>query len=237
MANLKTIQSHISEIRTRLRQTSDDSIFSDLYIYKKLLDCRAMLLKQRIDKGNKVSIYAVQKLCYELEISEYNDCHCLTVTEDKCHKTKNTVPDVISNKYADIINITSLDGTVSIDHATPSEVRMFQYSKTKSNKAFWDYQNGNIAIFGYPASAKSIYINAVFYDPLRAVENSQCPVSAVDLSFGLNCNPNPEVVEFPLNPDLNDTLYDLVLSKLTPMFKIPEDRTNNSESALTPVTK
>lgn len=236
MANFKTIHAHTSDLRTLIRQTSDDSIFTDQYLYKKILDARAKLLSQRIKQGQKLGSANKQKLCYELELTGYNDCACIDTGDCDILKTVNTIPNVLRNKYRELITITSMDGIQNIDPAEPDEIKFFANTRTKACKPFWSNVNGKIAIFGYPVSAKSVYITASFYDPIAAIANAQCATSLDPIS-ALPCSTAPEDVDLPLDPEYNDDLYSIILEKLFLTSKVAEDLSNNAESAVSGVTK
>jgi hypothetical protein len=223
MSEFKTNDAHISAIREKARQTSDDTIWSDQFIYKLMLDKRADILAKELNKWNTIHSANYQRFCIELEVGSYQDCEgCIPANYAGCIlRSKKNVPTPLTGKFSDLMRVYKLDGS-SIGRTNRSTLQLQQYSKLGLT-AKYEYSNEKVFIFN-EEFLKVIEVHGVFYDPTDVVE--------CQLDDGTNTCYDPLTDNFPLDPKFNDRMYDLVLRDLGITMKFPEDRTNNADSSI-----
>ena len=216
------VESHVDYIRRRLRETSDDSYFTDEEIYKTLLDARSLIIERRLQKGKQVPEDLYMTICMPLCIDEYHDCDCVPDLGCEVLKTKYEVPKAFFNGARDIMRVSTLWGE---EVAQSSEAkRMYRkYKKTGQDNMYYVRSNNKLNIFNrLPKPLKIIKITAVFEDPVGAASIHNCdPDSACYDVRGTG---------FDIKASDVIDMYNIVLEGLLKTKMTPDDRSNNADS-------
>lgn len=233
MANLKSISSHIDAIREIVRETSDDSNYSDEFIYKLIIDSRATILSQDLSKYKYISQDNFQRFCMPMESAKNSDCKdCLPIEItcagiEKIWRSKYTLPLVITGRDRAMLKIYNVDFTKAYPTSSVQQRLLQQYSKINPNGASYEMVNNRIFLFNI--DSLTVQVSGIFHDPSELSDIKVCNTEGVE--GGENCF-NPDDDFFPLDPTLNDRVYQLVLEKMGFSKNIPDDITNDSKSSL-----
>lgn len=238
MQEFKTIQSHIDYIRQFIKQTSDDSDYSDQFLYKCLVDKRATVIQQQYSKKKRLSDWNKQTFCVPLEIDGYADCQCLPNIGCKVLRSTTDIPNPISTKYTDIFEVMDISGNVKYYPSNKQKERAYKHSKTRFNKLGYEIYNSKLVIFikdkQLANPSKTVLVRGIFEDPSELSEINICDQFSGTPTTGVCFDPKTD--KFPLDASFNDQLYTLVLQKLGISMQFIEDRTNNAESITKPPT-
>jgi hypothetical protein len=225
------VGTHIDYMRRKIRETSDDSYFTDEEIYKSLLDARAMIIERRLKKGKEYPDSMYQTICMLLCLDDYNDCNCVPPGYDcKVLKTVEELPESFYNGYVSIQRISTLGGE-EIAPTTEALARRRKYKKTGQDRLYYILNNKRISVFNSPANKlKAIKIKALFQDPIGAAEAAGCP-------DGTDCT--DVVIGTGFNTRMSDNIdmYDIAMKSLIMTKQLPEDRSNDAESSVLPSQK
>lgn len=223
----KLIAAHIDDLRISIRQTSDDSNFSDQFLYKKLLDARAEVYTNQIKKGHKLSEWNYQSFCMPMEVSTYHDCDCIDSIDCKVLKSKFQLPKPLNNRFKSMLEIRNMTGDRRYERATPSQLRRYKHSFTKKNGDYYDIVNNYLIIFDM-SGATTFLIKGLFEDPASVGDITVC---------GSGNEPcyDPLTDDFPLDMNLNNPVYDIAKQKMGITIQFPEDDSNNANSTVTNV--
>lgn len=233
MANLKSISSHIDAIREIMRETSDDSNYSDEFIYKLIIDSRATILSQDLAKYKYISQDNFQRFCMPMESTKNSDCKdCLPIEItcagiEKIWRSKYTLPLVITGRDRPMLKIYNVDFTKAYPASSVQQRLLQQYSKINPNGASYEMVNNRIFLFNI--DSLTVQVSGIFHDPSELSDIKVCNTEGVE--GGENCF-NPDNDFFPLDPTLNDRVYQLTLEKMGFSKNIPDDITNDSKSSL-----
>ena len=101
----------VDKFREYLRQTSDDSVFTDEFLQSILIQCRAELIKQLIDGNKELSPWLYQRFCIKLCPSTFIECNCAPI-DFGCTvwKSEQPIPEFIKGANNLILNISELYG-------------------------------------------------------------------------------------------------------------------------------
>jgi hypothetical protein len=230
MNEFKTISAHIDDIRMQIRQTSDDTIYSDKYLYKKILDARSVLVKRELDKHKLISDFNYNTICLSVAPGVPIDCGC-TDLQCKVLVSDQTLPKPLQNKYALFIKV--YDGSYNeLPKGGMTTSKFFKYFKTLKNKNSWDIVNNKLVIYNADLRNKTFIVKILAEDPVELADytyiNScgcddvgETPVTCFD----------PATSNFPIDSWLNVPMYEMVKQQLFSNLT-REDLTNNAESAI-----
>jgi len=157
---------------------SDDSIYSNRFIYTFIKSYRAKLLRQSIDKYQEVNPFNFQTIdCLELELSILPECPCLTLN-CKFLKSKYQLPRVIQSRNQLLLKVYTPDGTL-INNSTLEEAKNFKYTRTKNNKMFWFIHNNFLVVVDPNNMLSHVQVKGLFEDPVelqtvKSCNNSKC---------------------------------------------------------------
>jgi hypothetical protein len=219
---METINKHVSKLRGLINQFSDDSDFTDQYLYSLLKDARAILLKRKAMKFHKISDWNWQRYCIGLEQATSHNCDCI---EDGCIvlKSCNTLPKPLIGRNNEFIKIESLDGKV-LPRMTENEYRFSQLDDIKKDCAGWDIDGVNkLVIFG-ELNWKVIQVSMISEDPAEWTGLSFCDVNGDEVSPCFSVTDS----EFPIEADLVLAMYELVVAQLNVKLQVPDDITNDA---------
>ena len=162
---MPTIPEHIYKLRTFIKQHSDDTIYSDEFLYSLLRDSRNTLLERENKKFTKDSEFHKQTICMPLEIDTYNDCECLPF-EVKCKvlKSKYKLPKVLTGRNKELLRILTFDGSSQIPFVLSTDLKNLKYTKTKKKGIKYGITNSYLVVFN-TLQLKGILIEGIFEDP------------------------------------------------------------------------
>lgn len=223
------VESHIDYIRRLLRETSDDTYFTDEEIYKTLIDARAIIYERRIKKGKDLPAFMYQTICIPLCEDVFHDCDCVPTEYDcKILKTKVELPEAFFNGSAELLRVSTLSGE-EVAPSTEALSRYRKYKKTRLNALYYIRVNKKLAVFNSPQNRlRVIRVRAIFYDPVTAMNISLCDPETKECV-------DPTETGFGTLASDNIDMYNIVLQMLmTVQQKELDDRTNNAESVPPP---
>ncbi|GIU70157.1 MAG: hypothetical protein KatS3mg002_1393 [Candidatus Woesearchaeota archaeon] len=226
MESLKTIGAHIADIRITVRQTSDDSNYSDEYIYKLISDARALLLHQEIYKHRKLSEWNFQTFCVKLEPATYHDCSCITDIGCKIMKSTIKIPKPLLSRFKNYFKVYNITQDFEIYKTTPMQLKRDKYSNTRNGIRGYDISNERLILFN-SNGMNHVLIRGVFEDPVLVSMTSACP--SADICTDIL------KVEFPIDVRFNSILKEMVVKQLIGSMQLPDDKTNNAESSVTKI--
>jgi hypothetical protein len=224
MSKYDLVRSHIDFVRQNLRETSDDSHFTDEQIYMALLEARGLIMERRLEKNKQFPEELYQTICLELCLDQYVDCgECLPIP-DGCYvlKTVAEIPSGMFDGQSEILRVSTLMGK-EIAPLTEDKHRLREYRKTGKNNYYYIRMNNKLAIFNVPQNRlKAIKIKGIFEDPAGAELASACAgtdscTTVLDASFGTKVADRMAIREE-------------VFKILLRTDKQPEDRSNNAGS-------
>jgi hypothetical protein len=223
---MATIPEHIYKLRTFIKQHSDDTIYSDEFLYSLLRDSRNTLLERENKKFTKDSEFHKQTICMPLIIDTYNDCECLPF-EVKCKvlKSKYKLPKVLTGRNKELMRVLTFDSFTQIPFVLSTDLKNLKYSKTKGKGTKYGITNSHLIIFN-TLQLKGILIEGIFEDPLELAKISFCDESGNETQcYDLN------TTDFPIKGSLSYPMYQLSLDMLKIPLQIREDDTNNANPA------
>jgi hypothetical protein len=230
MSEFKTIAAHIDDLRTEIRQTSDDSIWSDKYLYKKLVDARSILIKRELDKHKFISDFNYITMCVNLEPGVPIDCGCSDL-QCKVLVSTQELPNPLQNKYTLMMKV--LDGSFTeVPYGDQTTTKLFKYYKTLKDKKSYTIINNKLIVYNADLRIKTIIVKLIPVDPVELATFNYTNTCGCDVE-------NPEVQpcfdittsNFPIDSWLNSAMYTLVKTQLlTPALK--EDLLNDAQSII-----
>lgn len=222
---MATIPEHIYKLRTFIKQHSDDSIYSDEFLYSLLKDARNTLLERDSKKFTKDSEFHKQTICMPLIIDTYHDCECLP-HEVKCKilKSKFALPKVITGRNKEMMRVLTVDGYNQIPFILSTDLKNLKYTRTKAKGNKYGITNNYLVIFNN-LQLKVVLIEGIFEDPLELTKITFCNNDGEEETcYDLNTS------EFPLKGSLDFPMYQLSLDMLKIPLQIKEDDTNNTNN-------
>jgi hypothetical protein len=219
----------VDKYREFLRQLSDDSVFTDEFLYAMLIQSRAELIKNMVDNNKELSPWLFQRFCIKLCPANFIECSCIGDVDFGCtvYRSEKPIPEFLYQNDNLILNISELFGD-HINYIKERSYRTVKYRKYQ-NKFYYMIGdiNGEKHIFMLSPNnnipPKYIKAEGVLVDPSETEEfmcdsNEEC--------F------NPVGVGFSLDLTKHNALFKLTTELLGITLKMPEDRSNNSESTI-----
>ena len=229
MAN-QSIYYVVNKYREFLRQISDDSVFTDEFLYAMLLQSRAEIIKNMVDNNKELSPWLYQRFCIKLCPSNFIECPCIGVDVDfgcTIWRSEKPIPEFIYQNDNLIMNISELYGS-HINQVRERTSRTVKYRKYKVDFYYMigDFNNEkHLMILGTTGRIPAKYVKAegVLSDPTEVDE--------------FMCNENDGCFDplgngFSLDLTKHNALFKLTTEMLGITMKLPEDRTNNGESTV-----
>lgn len=222
----RTVQAHIDHVREMMKKYSDDTYMdlSDSYIYKLLVDARSVLLYRRLNKGRSTSHLNKIPICIPLEKTKYFDCTCIPKGLD-CYvlRSKFKIPNMFTIGDKPIMEVMSIDGTTHFGQINPMRRKLETGASRIPSRIGYQLFDGYLYIFG-TLSLPLVIVNALWVDPTDLGEITDCVGPNGEICFDLFTS------NFPLEPDLNRPMYDMVEENLMRREQRITDTTNNTAS-------
>jgi hypothetical protein len=222
---MATIAEHTGTIRTLIKNHTDDSYYTDEFLYKLLKDSRAMILEREAKKFYKFSDFSYLSICMPLILDTYHDCDCLPIDIGcKVLKSRFNLPRVLQGRNRDLIKIKTIDGEEIGYVPDSSSIKKLKYSRTQKNKIKYTIVNNHLVIFNN-TSLKAVIVELVPEDPLDLSNITLCNEDGEDI--GPTCF-DYRTENFPIKQALHMPMYEELLKFLNLPLSIPEDLTNDT---------
>lgn len=224
-----TIGFEIDKVRHLIRQTSDDTSFSDEMIYSMLLDNRNILIYRELSKDKFRSKFLFKTVCMPLEKAKDIPCDCIP-SRLGCTvlKSKFKIPKPVRSPIAEIITITTIDGRTQFSY---KEVRVGKYNKYSrvhlEAAPYYTIYNEYLYIIGYPGnSLPAILLSMVPEDPSAFDNINLCTPDTITEETCFN----PLVDSFNIDGYLIGAMIDMTLERLGITLKLPEAVSNDANA-------
>jgi hypothetical protein len=230
MSEFKTIKAHIDDLREQLRQTSDDTIWSDKYLYKKLLDARVVLIKREIDKHRLVSEFNYITMCLSVEPGVPLDCGCKDL-QCKVLVSTQELPKPLQGKYSLFLEV--FDGSYNqLPYGNSITSKYFKYYATLQDKKSWAIINNKLVVYNADLRNKTFIVKIVPEDPVELATYSFTNTCGCDVP-PVESTPcfDPATSEFPIDAWLNIPMYEMVKEQLLGKL-LKEDLSNDAQSSI-----
>ncbi len=218
----------IDAFRELIRQTSDDSVFSDELLFHYLNIVRVRLMRQYLNDNKNISPWMYQRFCIKLCPSTFMECNCEPF-KFACTvwRSENPIPRPMLTNSGNIINVSELYGSL-ITPVTENSSRFLEFRK---HKRVFHYLIGDVRgekymfIITNTKPPKYIKAEMILEDPSQILYN-QCEDEPCE---------DIRLLPFPIETHLLDSLYKLTLELMSVAMSTTDDRSNNSEGIFKPV--
>lgn len=233
--NNRSIISVIDRTRERVRQTSDDSRYSDLYIYHSLLDVRNTIVERELNKRVMRSSFNYKPICMPLIESRDIPCDCIPEALGCIAlKSKYPIPKPISSNYSDALIITSIDGSNEFAPKNAVSGKYSKYTRLANPPAYYLIYDDYLYIIGEKHNdLPAVLIQIIPEDPVSMDNITLCDKDGNELDD--TCF-DPTKDDFNVDGHLTGVIIKEVVQQLTQSIAMIEDTTNNSASEGTPDT-
>lgn len=201
---------HYSALRTILKKNSDDTAYTDEFLYHVLKMARAFVLASAMKRFTHIGSANKQRVCLKLVDTNFYDCSCVPSTDCKVKKPNCDIPVTIAGRNYDGFRVTDLSGR-NISYVHPYKLSAKVHSKLKS--PYYTMQGQTMYLFNCKGV---VMIEGLFEDPdigNLCSCNSGNPDDCSDFNAGY----------FPIDASLVDSLYRKAIQLISPGFSIPDD--------------
>lgn len=221
---MNTIQYVVDGLRELIRQVSDDSVFSDEFLYHQLNNVRIQIMRQYMNDKKPISPWLYQRFCIKLCPSTFMECNCESFNFGcTVWRSEKPIPQPLTTDAGLIAEFSELNGDL-ITQVTENTGRMLRYRKVKRRL---HYLIGDVRgekylfVISEEVPPKFIKVNTVLIDPIEAqyaqCTDDDCPIKTENL--------------FPIEPHLLNSVYRMALENMGISMSMFDDRSNNSEGA------
>lgn len=213
---MATVSESISRLRTAIKQYTDDSPYTDEYLYSVLNSAKSVLLRQRATKFNKLP--NPQCFCMELIEANSHDCDCIDIG-CKVLKTRYPVPETIFGRNTDLLYLKTL-GETEIPVIDYRELSYRALDPIKGNSRVATELNGHYLIWN-EENLKAIVICAQWADIADWADKVLCPTGG-DECFDIGS------LDFGIPKDLEMVMIKMAIEELGIPLSIKADITNDT---------
>ena len=215
----------IDALRELVRQTSDDSVYSDEFLYHILNNARIQIMRQYLNDSKPLSPWLYQRFCIKLCPSTFIECNCQPFAfACTVWRSEKPIPQPMTHNGGYIAEFSELYGDL-ITGVTENESRFLKYRKF-NRKMYYMIGDSKGEKYLYLITEitppKYIKVNAILNDPVdaqyAACSDEECPCL--------------EGNGFPHEAHLLNNIYQISLEFLGLSMSMREDRSNNSEGDL-----
>lgn len=215
------VSDFIGDIRTALRQHSDDSRFTDQYIYSLGTKYRAVLIERKLTKRQKIAPESFQATpCLELVWETVDDCPCITA---KCKylRSSQSLPEQIVGRNSLPLQVRDPMGNL-IPSTTWGELTRSASRRVQNKRAYF-IQDNRIIVTGGPG-LKYIVARGLFRDPLAVEDLLDC-----NDTTGSSACYDPLAKDFRIDASLYPAAIDMTVKGMLSSFMVTEDLVNNAK--------
>lgn len=220
-----TIAQHVAAIRGLINQFADNETpYTDEFLYHLFRSNANLLVLRKRERSNTLPVWDMRYFCVGTEKTTVHDCGCI---DAGCNvlKTIYEIPKPIQGKYRPYLKVLTIDQQ-EIPYIDPNAVSAYQYDPIRKNKIHYSFLNGHIVLWGTDLRRpKAIMIGGYFEDISEWAGKQVCDSSGNATSA--SCY-NIYDDEYPLDIDLVDPAYQLVLERLRLALQIPDDKINET---------
>ena len=209
-----TIAQHIAKLRMRLVVYGDDQIFTDEGLYYLLNDARNVILSRRLRDHLHVSDFSYNAFCVNLERTTFHDCDCLPNSDCLVLKSVQELPEPISNRYGMAMMVLTPKGK-RLSYINISQLGDLKHTRHKKNVPLWSILDRKLIIFNN-LNYKTLIINSIVSDVSELVNFESCDNENNNTCF------NPEQDEYPVDSDLIEDMYRIVIDSLKPALSVTQ---------------
>lgn len=219
---MPTINKHISAIRILIKEQTDDSVYTDQFLYFLLTGAAATINRRNIEKDRKISPWNLPSYCISLEKSKSHDCSCVPVGCDVL-SSKTKIPTPLNSDNGPVIKVFTMDH-IEIYPVSEEDQKASMLHPIKKNKLSYSIVNGKIVLWngdtvrGIP---RNIIVRGLFNDVTEWANIEACEEEG-------SCCYDIENDNFPLDEDYAFTAYAMVLSQLGLALQKKSDDNNNN---------
>lgn len=220
-----TIEKHIAALRALIsKHEEDESPYSDEALYHLFTVAAATLMRRKYDKYKAYNDFNMRYFCVGMEKAMVHECNCVSVG---CNvmRSKNTIPTPIMGRDKPYLRIMTLDHQ-DIPHVHASAANALNLDRMREGKLHYSIVNGKVVLWnsrpsrGIPAA---ILVAGFFEDPSEWSGIQLCDSDGNDtgeVCFDIYSD------SYPVDQDLVDAAYSMVLDKLRIPLSKGEDRIN-----------
>lgn len=214
----------IGSIRVMLKEHSDDSLYSDQFIYNELLTARSRITAEKYAQETEVPYINWQTITARLSRTKYVDCGCVKAGCDIL-KTEISIPSVVVTYLKRPLIRVRLFSGATLPYVRPERQRTNVYSEVLGDIPAYYIENNKLIVWNTKA-LRAIKIEGVFSNPTDLAGIDVC--SEEGETFNLKCY-EPSSMAFPADADIIDEAKLRVLQRILPTVNIADDITNDSE--------
>lgn len=223
---MATIGEAIDIIRGMLKAFTDDTLFTDEYLYSFLNKARLTILKRELGK-NGLSKWNYQEYCMGLEKAKSHDCECVKVGCDIL-KTKYKIPKPLRYMGNEVIEIYDL-GYCEIAPTTVKNQKDDMLDPIKGSSVMYTINNDKASFFNTDLNMKGVIVRTISEDPTEWESVTMCDEQGEETE-----NECYDVLNdpFPIDGDLLLVVYELTFNLLAKTLNIREDLTNDAQEQI-----
>ena len=215
----------VDGLREMIRQTSDDSVFSDEFLYFNLNNARIQVMRQYLSANKKLSPWLYQRFCIKLCPSTFIECNCEPFDVGcTIWRSQLPIPKPLTTDTGYVADFSELKGEL-ITPVSENSSRFIKYRRVPRNMHYLIGDvNGEkyLFIISNVKPPKYIKVNTILEDPTKAAyfkcEDEEC--------F------EPSGTGFPVEGHLLNFVYKIALEMLSVYMTMKDDRSNNSTGEL-----
>ena len=219
----------IYDIKESLKEYTDYSELDNRYIIHLFNIKRAKYLRQQLnDLQRTIDLSITQTFCEALEEVSINECN-LDFVCGKILRTKRKIPQALELHLKPAITAVKPTNITSLPfNFLPKERALYhQFSPFKNSIYSFLNDDGYIYLISENKGLRlieCITVSGIFEDPLElSLFNNCCGCETPSPCFDIN------TTNYPLQPHYIDLIKAEIVTELVYKYRIPEDKTNNSE--------
>lgn len=224
-----TLLEIIFAIREKLKAYTDDTRYTDDYLYYLVNLKRNMLLRREYNLAQRsIDEETLSVICLEMEHVDASECPECTIS-DRCE---------VFRTIKQLPNFVELHSRNTITRVAPIGIGSKPISLVSSSRILYvgdePYEKNIIYAFKHPN--RHIYLKSQngFYNTLEyitvtgLVEN---PLDLVNYSCDTNGTPcfDSETVKYPVKAWMVDVIISMIVQELANLKQLPEDRLNDGK--------
>lgn len=220
------LDSHVSSIRTLLKQFTDDTLYTNEFLANMLVSARNSIYDlEFIKKGRNFSRFSYNSFCIKLVRETFHDCNCVP-NNLGCQvlKSEITLPKVLIDTKGNLmLNIYTINGN-RIDYKKFQDRKLLKTHPVTNRIMSYDILDQRLVIFGN-LNLVTVIIEAVWENPFELFGIPNCDNSGNILN---SLCWDPLEAEFPQESLYDIPIYSLVLKMLG--VKTEEDNSENAQN-------